>query len=180
MDLLDFDAKEMYFEQPLSPQAEKLIAEAARQYGEETAEHSLLHAYFLEPEHLTVLVALYRYFFYRHRYPEALIVADRAIAVTATQLGLSTDWRTLSKGDLERAVSVSMTLTRFLLWALKGSGYLKLRLDDAQRALERFEKVMEMDTSDRFGMQELLELARAKVEEGQIRTVGDKATCPAN
>ncbi|WP_133511497.1 hypothetical protein [Candidatus Thiosymbion oneisti] len=162
MDLLDFDGEALYFEQPLSQQVKQLLAQAALQYGEAAAEHSLLQAYFLEPEHLTVLVALYRYFFYGHRYSEALMVADRAIAVTATQLGLSTDWRTLSRDDLERAVPVSMTLTRFLLWALKGSGYLKLRLDDAQGALERFEKVVEMDTSDRLGMEALLRLAREK------------------
>ena len=146
MDLLDFDGEELYFEQQLSRQVEEPLAQAARQYGEAAAEHSLLRAYFLEPEHLTVLVALYRYSFYCHRYPKALIVAERVITVTATQLGLSTDWRTLSRDEIEHAVAVSMPLTRFLLWALKGSGYLKLRLDDAQGALERFEKVMEMDT----------------------------------
>jgi len=120
MDLLDFDGEELYFEQPLSRQVEELLAQAARQYGEAAAEHSLLRAYFLEPEHLTVLVALYRYFFYCHRYPKALIVAERVITVTATQLGLSTDWRTLSMDEIEHAVAVSMPLTRFLLWAFCG------------------------------------------------------------
>jgi hypothetical protein len=176
MDLLDFNGEEMYFDQPLSPQVEALLAKAALRYGEVEAELSLMQAYFLELEHLTVLVALYRYFYYRHRYGEALIVAERAIARTATRLGLSADWRSLSKDDLDHTVLVSMTLTRFMLLALKGSGYLELRLDDATSALARFEKVAEMDTNDRLGMKELLALARAKVTEQYVADAGDKVS----
>lgn len=170
MDLLDFDGGEMYFDQPLSPQVERLLATAASRYGAAEAELSLLQAYFLEPRHLTVLVALYRYFFYRHRYTEALVVAERAIAAAATDLGLSPDWRTLSKDDLGRAVLASMTLTRFLLLALKGTGYLKLRLGDASGALECCEKVVELDSSDRLRISDLLSLARAKAMEEQINS----------
>ncbi|MCG6860396.1 MAG: hypothetical protein LJE70_03810 [Chromatiaceae bacterium] len=176
MDLLDFDGETMYFDHPLSSRVEALLDKAALHYGELEAELSLMQAYFLEPEHLTVLVALYRYFYYRHRYAEALIVAERAIAQTATQLGLSADWHSLSRGDLGHAVPVSMTLTRFLLLALKGSGYLAMRLGDASSALARFEKVVELDTSDRLGMKELLTLARAKVTEHQVRNTGGKVS----
>ena len=144
-----------------------LIKYSIRLYGELEAEHSLLMAYFLEPEHPMVLVALYRYFYYRHQYADALIVADRAIGLSAVQLKIPSDWRTLSKHDLDRAAAVSMTLTRFLLLALKGAGYLELRLGDAAGALDRFEKVMEMDACDRLGMTELVSLARAKVAEAQ-------------
>lgn len=149
---------------------------AATHYGEPEAELSLLRAYFLEPEHLTVLVALYRYFYYRHGYSEALLVADRAIRLTAERLGITPDWRKLTKGDLGKAVLESMTLTRFLLLALKGSGYLELRLGEAAGALERFEKVVELDTSDRLGMSELVSLARAKVTEDNVEAAGDKVT----
>jgi len=176
MDLLHFDGEPMYFDLPVSPEVECLIDDAAAGYGEPEAEQSLLRAYFLEPEHLTVLVALYRYFYYRHRYADALIVADRAIALSSTRLGVPTDWRSLSEADLGRAVLVSMTLTRFLLLALKGAGYLLLRLGDPAAALERFEKVAELDTSDRLGLTELLALARAKLVEEQVGAVGDKVS----
>jgi len=174
MDLLDFDGEQMYFDRPVSARVDDLLRDAAARYGEPEAEHSLLMACFLEPEHPTVLVALYRYFYYRHRYADALIVADRAIALSAAQLQIPTDWRTLSKDDLDRAAAVSMTLTRFLLLALKGAGYLELRLGDATGALERFEKVMEMDTRDRLGMTELVSLARAKVTQDRAGTSGGK------
>ncbi len=174
MDLLDFDGEQMYFDRPVSARVDELIRAAAARYGEPEAEHSLLMACFLEPEHPTVLVALYRYFYYRHRYADALIVASRAIGLSAAQLQLPTDWRALSKDDLDRAAAVSMTLIRFLLLALKGAGYLELRLGNAAGALERCEKVMEMDTCDRLGVSELVSLARTKVAQAQASVSGGK------
>jgi len=176
VDLLDFNGEQMYFDQHLKPEVEALIQRASESYGEPEAELSLLRAYFLEPEHLTVLVSLYRYCYYRHQYADALLVADRAICQVARRLGVTTDWRELTRNDLARAVMQSMALTRFLLLALKGAGYLLMRLGDTGAALERFEKVVEMDTTDRLGMTELLAIARSKVAEERIAGAGDKVT----
>jgi tetratricopeptide (TPR) repeat protein len=172
MDLLDFDGEAMYFDHAPSPRVAALIAHAAEHYGDAAAEHSLMQAYFREPEHLTVLVALYRYFYYQHRYADALLVADRAIALVAEQLAVDRDWRCLSRDDLAQAGAVSMSLTRFLLLALKGAGYLELRLGEAVSALERFEKLVELDTNDRLGMAELVSLARGKVTEERVSEAG--------
>jgi hypothetical protein len=174
MDLLDFTGEEMYFDQTAGPEVETLIQRASECYGDPEAERSLLRAYFLEPEHLTVLVALYRYFYYRHAFADGLEVANRAIRLAALRLGLPPDWRVLSQRDLGHAVMQSMALTRFLLLALKGSGYLLMRLGDASSALERFEKVVELDTSDRLGMRSLLAIAREKVAEERAAAAGDK------
>ncbi|AFL76101.1 hypothetical protein [Thiocystis violascens] len=172
MDLLDFAAEDMYFDEPVSPEVEALLLDAAQRYGEGSAEASLLQAYFLEPEHLTVLVALYRYFYYRQQYRESLIVADRAIGIVSSRLGLTVRWQDLSEADLGRSVQVSMTLTRFLLLALKGSGYLLMRLGEHRDALARFEKIAEIDTSDRLGITELLTMARASVAEAAAERAG--------
>lgn len=161
MDLLDFDGEAMYFDEPVTPEVGRLLSEAGECYGEEAAEQRVLLAYFLQPEHPTVLVALYRYFFYRHRYREALIAADRAIAIAAARLGLPADWRALRETDMARSVPVSMSLTRFLLLALKGSGYLLCRLGDPAGALRRLDKVAEIDTSDRLGISALRSMARS-------------------
>jgi tetratricopeptide (TPR) repeat protein len=176
MDLLDFKGEGMYFDRPLAAEAAGLIARAARHYGEGLAEHCLLRAYFLEPGHLTVLVALYRYYYYRHAYGDALRVADRAIAAAAGQLDLPEDWRLLSQAHLGHAVMASMSLTRFLLLALKGSGYLYLRLGDAAAALERLQKVVELDTSDRLGSAALLAMARARAAQGRAVAAGPNVT----
>ena len=72
MDLLDFDPEPLYFDDPLPPEVEALLRAAADGYAEDEAEAHLMRAYFLAPEQLTVLVALYRYFYYRHALDEAL------------------------------------------------------------------------------------------------------------
>jgi tetratricopeptide (TPR) repeat protein len=172
MDLLDFDGEDMYFDQPLEPDTDLLLHRAAVSYGEDEAETCLLRAYFLQPEHLTVLVALYRYFYYRHSYAESLLIAERAIALTLRRLGFGTDWRGIDADTLGPAVLTSMTLTRFLLLAIKGAGYLSLRLGDALGALERFEKLATLDTNDRLGLTELLAMARERVREEQVRRAG--------
>ena len=169
MDLLDFTAEAMYFDEPQDPEVVALLERAAEHYGrgpdDPTAEAALLRAYFLAPEDLTVLVALYRFFYYRHAYEDALTVADRAIAGTARRLDVPARWQVLSEDDLGRAVLVSMTLTRLLLMALKGAGYLLLRLDRPAEALARFEKVAQIDTSDRLGLASLIQLARGAAAE---------------
>jgi tetratricopeptide (TPR) repeat protein len=178
MDLQDFSGESMYFEEPLTPEVEGLLALAAEHYGngpeDGAAEQALLRAYFLEPEHPTVLVALYRFYYYRRSYREALVVADRAIAISAARLRLPARWQELSEGVLGPAVLASMTLTRFLLLALKGSGYLLLRLGDPAAALARLEKVAEIDTSDRLGVQPLAHLAREALTQAAVARLGGK------
>jgi tetratricopeptide (TPR) repeat protein len=178
MDLQEFNGEDMYFDEPLNPEVEGLITLAAERYGDGpedgSAERALLRAYFLEPEHLTVLVALYRFFYYRHCYREALLIAERAIAICSERLRLPVRWQDLGEGDLGRSVLVSMTLTRFLLLALKGSGYLLLRLGDPAAALARFEKIAEIDTSDRLGVQSLASLARGAITRAEVERLGDR------
>jgi tetratricopeptide (TPR) repeat protein len=173
MDLLDFTGEDMYFDQPLPAEVETLIADAAEHYGEERAEHALMRAYFLAPEHLTVLVALYRFFYYRQRYDEALTVADRALAEAGRALGLDRDWRALGEDDLGRAAAQSMALTRFVLLALKGAGFLLMRMGRADEALERFEKAAAFDSSNRLGLTELLDWARTAVSKSGAEAAGE-------
>jgi hypothetical protein len=160
MDLMDFEGESLYFDEPLPDEVGELLRLSAQSYGTAEAEHSLMRAYFLEPRHLTVLVALYRYFFYQHRYEDALRVADRALEVTASKLNISSDWRELGMSRLAVGIMQSMTLTRFYLMVLKGAGYLRLRTGDTAGGLERLLKVAELDSSDRLGVAALIEVAR--------------------
>lgn len=168
MDLLDFEAQALYFDDPLAESVAALLQRAADAYGTTEAEHLLLRAYFREPEHLTVLVALYRYFYYQHRYDDAFTVAERAMAVAAGRLELRRDWRELTLSALGGCILRSMTLTRFYLMALKGSGYLKLRAGETQEGLERLEKVAELDTDDRMGVRSLVQLARDELRRREL------------
>jgi tetratricopeptide (TPR) repeat protein len=160
MDLMDFEGESLYFDEQLADEVDELLRQSAQAYGTAEGELKLMRAYFLEPQHLTVLVALYRCFYYQHRYEDALRVADRALEVTASRLNISSDWRTLNMSQLAVGIVQSMTLTRFFLMVLKGAGYLRLRAGDTGGGLERLLKVAELDSSDRLGVAALIEVAR--------------------
>jgi hypothetical protein len=162
MDLLDFTAEEMYFERPLPAGVAALIQEASEHYGDDAvaAEQCLERAEAMAPDHLTVLVALYRFYFYQRRYPETLAVADRCIVVAAEELGIPKDWQTLTNDHFGHAVQQSMALTRFLLMAMKGAGYVLLRMDRPREALARLSCIAGFDERDRLGLTDLLSWAR--------------------
>lgn len=163
MDLQDFEGQDLYFNSALPPKVAELIEQAAECYGEGEAEKPLLRAFFLAPEHLMVHVALYRFYYYQHRYLDALFIADKAMEVTGRELGLPRDWRELEKGHLGVASMKSMGMLRFYLLALKGAGYLNLRLGNIDAAIEILSKLVVLDEKNRLGASMLLEIARDRV-----------------
>lgn len=189
MDLLDLDNEAMYFETPLPAEVQQLLDESGQQYRSQaldgsaddalertsvdSAEWALLRAYLKAPEHLSVIVALYRFFYYRHRYPEAVMMADRAILLSSRQLGLNEDWRQLTQTDLERAAQRSMSSTRFLLLALKGAAWLLLRQARPHAAIERLAPVRAFDDKDQLGTRDLLNWAEQAVRREEIASAGD-------
>lgn len=161
MDLLDFNDCKLYFEDPLPAEAERLIAEAASQYGERGTETLLLRAHLIAPEHLTVLVGLYRFYFYQHRLDDALLVAERAIVLSARQLGLPNDWRSLDERWLGTAASTSFSLLRFYLLALKAASIVLLRLGRITESRDRLSILAAFDSRDQLGAAKLLEVVDA-------------------
>ncbi len=178
MDLLDISNDVMYFDEPLPAVVQSLLDEAAAHYRAEPdaesdpAEQCLRRADTLAPDHLAVLVALYRFYYYRQRYAETLRVADRAIVVACRRLGLDDDWRRLTTDDLEHAGERSMAMTRFLLLALKGAGWLLLRLDAPGDAVERLLPVVAVDPDNRLGGRDLLSWARKAAHRAQLAAQG--------
>ena len=130
MDLLAYEAGEMYFTEPLDPRAEASLDKASKSYGEPQAEDHLRQAQRIAPEHLTVLVALYRYHFYRHQHAEALTIAAEALVVVAERLKFSSDWRSLSLAELQDAAATSAELVRFYLQDRKST-----RLNSSHRCI---------------------------------------------
>ncbi|MEW8606602.1 MAG: hypothetical protein AB2594_17870 [Candidatus Thiodiazotropha sp.] len=160
IDLLAFDSEELYFDEAIDEEAKQCLQRASEEYGTDAAEGALLRAYLLEPEHPMVLVALYRFYYYQHRLKESLLVAERVLKVIGRRLDLPKDWRQLTEPGIGSGVMISMTMIRFYMLALKGAGYLELRLGRYQPALERLQKVAELDAKDRLGAQALLEVAK--------------------
>ncbi len=119
MDLLSFDAEPLYFDHPPSEEVVRLLQQAAEDYGDGKAEADLRRAYQLAPKHLMVLVALFRYYFYQHRFPEALDIIQKAREVVRQKLGLPDDWRALDEAQLFAGHERDMVLVRFYLLCLK-------------------------------------------------------------
>lgn len=168
MDFLDFDGKDLYFDSPTSKEVEELINKASILYPDEKAEQCLLRCYLAEPENLSVHVSLYRYYYYKHDYNSALKVAERTLETAGKSLGYLGNWKDLSQGNLMRGLLVSMGLTRYYLHALKASAYLLMRIDDLEQAVQRLEKVKEMDSENQFGVEELLQIAKRRLREIEI------------
>lgn len=162
MDLLDFDSTDLYFDEPLALDVTRLIEAAADAYSSEEAEDLLLRANLLAPRHLTVLVALYRYYFYQHRLEDALLVAESALAVAGRRLEFPETWVYLREANVGAGVMHSMGLVRFYLMVLKAAGYLHLRLGHLDTGRAMLEKLVQLDSHDRIGGKALLELVQSK------------------
>ncbi len=160
MDLLDFVETELYFDEPLSTEVSQLLATASAEYGSLEAELALLRASVLSPKHLSVLVALYRYYFYQHRLVAALQVAERALFQVGLRLALPDSWRNLSESAVAAAGEKSMGLLRFYLMVLKSAGYLNLRMGNYEMGQAMLEKLVELDSHDRMGGNALLDVLK--------------------
>lgn len=158
MDLQDFDGEGLYFDAPLTPELEQLLNAASEGYSQGTAEALLLAAQALAPDNLTVMVGLYRFYYYQHRYQEALQIAEQVMGILAPKLKLPPHWNTLTVDHLSLAAQQGMGLLRFYLLALKGAGYLNLRLGRFEQGKTMLLKVVELDADNRLGAQLLLDV----------------------
>ena len=158
MDLLDFEAHDLYFEEPDVADVKEMIATAAENYETGEAELPLLKAYFLAPQSLNVLVALNRFYYYQHRLEDALQATVKALAVIRPLIGFPEDWRDLQQSHLSDAPPVSLTQVRLYLFTLKAVGFLNMRLHNLDVSQSIFEKLVELDSKDRIGAKGLLEL----------------------
>lgn len=161
MDFLDFDGVDLYFDEPMGEEVQALLQTAADHYASGESEPHLLRAYFLAPHNLSVLVALYRFYYYQHRLKEALMVAMRALAASGSRLGLPEDWHYLYDKYIGFAAAKSMGLLRFYLLALKGAAYLSLRTGDLDTGRSMLNKIVEVDPKDHLGAGALLEVVES-------------------
>jgi tetratricopeptide (TPR) repeat protein len=169
MDLLDFEAQGLYFEEPEVAGIKALIATAAENYAADTAELPLLRAYFLAPESLNVLVALNRFYYYQHRLEDALAATGKALAVIRPLLAFPENWRDLQPEHITHTPAELLTQVRLYLFTLKAIGFLNMRLEYLDVSQAIFEKLVELDSKDRIGTQGLLELVvKRKTDVGWV------------
>lgn len=164
IDLLDFEAQGLYFEQTDVAGVKELLAEAAENYSNGEAEFPLLRAYFLAPESLNVLVALNRFYYYQHRLEEALLATYKALAVIRATIDFPEHWQDLQPQHIDNTPSELLTQTRLYLFTLKAVGFLTMRLHQLELSEQIFEKVVSLDSKNRIGAQALLDLLNATRE----------------
>lgn len=158
MDLLDFEAQGLYFEEPDVAGVKELIALAAENYSAGAAELPLLRAYFLAPKSLNVLVALNRFYYYQHRLEDALLATGKALEVIRPMIDFPCDWRDLQQSHLAATPSTLLTQVRLYLFTLKAIGFINMRLNHLDIGQAIFEKLVALDAKDRIGALGLLEL----------------------
>ncbi|WP_018295167.1 hypothetical protein [Mariprofundus ferrooxydans] len=164
MDLMEMSDHDLYFDQPLPQSMEALIRQAALHYHQPEAEFMLLAAYMILPHHPTIHVALYRYYYYKHRLPEALLIAERTLEDAGINLGFLGHWSEATLARL-KACDSNMAMVRYYLLALKGSGFICLRIGRRQEGLMRLQKVVSMDSEDRLGAAAILRVVEDYREE---------------
>lgn len=157
MDLQDFTNDMLYFQKQKKPEVDALINRAASHYGRES-EACLLRALSLDPESFIVLVGLYRFYFFRHRYEDALVTAQRVMNVVGVRVGFPECWREITVASVNNGVLKSFCLVRLYFFALKAAGYINLRLNIFSEGTAMLEKVVEMDSTDRMGAKLLLDV----------------------
>ena len=137
------------------------IAAASSLWNEpERAEALLMQAMAAAPESEDVLIALYRFYFYRGELDKALALAQRCIAHGAREIGIDPDWRKSIAADIDFG-DFSLPRHRFYLFSLNAYGYLLARLGHREEAEQALSAVMRLDPNDRIGSRQLLGMVRA-------------------
>jgi len=135
----------------LPEKAEWHLRQAGHSYQDNrVAEHHLSRARLLAPDHVAVLIGLYRYYFYKGRLRQALSVAIQCLNRALLEMNLSPDWRRVQPEDA-RFDDFGAALPRFFLFTLKGYAYLNMRLGDVSEGRNAVDKLAELDPNDKLG-----------------------------
>ena len=139
-----------------SAAALSLLASEAREARSDPikSEAALLQALEMAPEDEQVRLGAYRFYFYNHRYAEALPHAEALIASAARRLNCPTDWRAVRPEDApftEAEFAPGMLLQCLIAW-----GYCHLRLGDMDEARAAMAQCALLDPTDRFGAAAIL------------------------
>ena len=156
MDLHGLNEEMLFFDQPQPHRVGELMLLAAEHSGHDRSEAYLLEALTLAPNDLVVLVGLYRAYYRQNRFADALNVALNIMANIGSQIQFPEQWEELNMNTVGLGVLNSMALVRIYLLALKGAGYLKIRMGDFDEGMQMLRKVSELDAADRLDIKALL------------------------
>lgn len=149
-----------YYGGDLPPEAERALHVAAASWHDPAAaEAALDEAAALAPGHRAVLLARYKYHFYRCQPAAAAPWALACVRDAARALNLPPDWRAVRPGDAR--FDELEAEPRFFLFALKAYGYMLARAGDAAAGAEVLAQVVALDPADATATRRLLALVQA-------------------
>jgi tetratricopeptide (TPR) repeat protein len=109
-----------------------------------------------------VLVAAYRYFYYKNNYALALKAASQVIAKIKAAENFPDNWEQLKPILVQRQEDSQI---RLYLTAYAASGLVLAKLGELEQAKEISSRVKEIDTSNNFGSGILLDILNRPAEE---------------
>jgi tetratricopeptide (TPR) repeat protein len=142
----------------LPPGAEYHLHRASLAYhDDDIAERHLRAAEAIAPDHAAILIGLYRFYFYKGRLGDALVIARRCLAKALRDTNLAADWQLVQADDAEFGRYDALR-PRFFLFTLKGYAYLQMRLGNVAEGQAAINKLLELDPSDKVGAKVLLDV----------------------
>ncbi|EGD60378.1 TPR repeat-containing protein [Novosphingobium nitrogenifigens DSM 19370] len=123
----------------------------------DVAETHLLDAARIAPGHASVLIAFYRFYFYKGRLIEALDIARECLAKAMAQNVLGEDWHAVEPDDADFSDWGALH-PRFFLFSLKAYAYLNMRLGRYAEGRRAAEKLLFLDRADRIGARVLVDV----------------------
>lgn len=142
----------------LPADAARHLEKAALSYHlTDIAETHLHAAHALAPDHAAVLIAFYRFYFYKGRLFDALQLARVCIRKALQENVLEPDWRDVRADDAPFGEWEALG-PRFLLFSLKGYAYLSMRVGELDEGRRAVQKLIALDARDRIGARVLLDV----------------------
>ncbi|HUW36617.1 MAG TPA: hypothetical protein VMV91_04735 [Rhodocyclaceae bacterium] len=144
----------------LPPAVAGLLQEAADAHAQANrAEAILWSAQAMYPRCLPVYFALYKFYFYRGRLPDAERAVRLALYAAASQGGFAAEWSRATPATTDW--SDTRGPQHFYLFSLKALAFICLRRGRRADCVAILEKLAEIDPSDSVGVTVIRDLAAA-------------------
>ena len=111
-----------------------------------------------------VLIAAYRYFYYKQNYPMALQIAEKVVEEVNKNENLPSNWEELKSVLMKRKEEANI---RLYLNAYAASGLVLAKLGETDKAKEICIKVKEVDDKNDFGAGILFDILTRPPEEDE-------------
>ncbi|MEA5620850.1 hypothetical protein VB711_23850 [Cronbergia sp. UHCC 0137] len=141
---------------------ELLILAAQNWENTEISENYMQQALAKTKDNTDVLVAAYRYFYYKNNYPLALTTAEQLIAIIESVEKFPNNWEELKPILVQRHEE---TQIRLYLNAYAASGLVLAKLGELEKAKEISTRIKDIDDKNDFGAGILLDILTRPPEE---------------